>query len=304
MKRKTVCIYYSAAVVIFSLLFSLSISFAFAADDYELYIARGIDNLNKGNYSEALQLLKKALELAPEDREALYYTAVAYSRLGRYRQAEELFLKILKEGGADANVYLELGRLYAARGECLESQKYLSRFISLSDDDALKKHARNLLENCNRPVGRKKLYNLSLTGGGQYDDNVIVEPENPVVAADRKRDGRFVAYLTADATLLETAAISLKAGYNFYQSLHEHLSGFNVQYHKITPSFDITISDAFSVSAGYALEYTVLGKEEYSRFHTYSGKITVKETGKLSTEVIYKYKDHKYWDTDTFKSNS
>ncbi len=302
MKRKTVRTCYSAAVIIFSILFSLSVSFA--AEDYELYIARGIDKLNQGNYSEALDLLKKALALAPEDREAVYYTAVAYSRLGRYGRAEDLFLKILKKGGTDASVYLELGRLYTARGECRESQKYLSRFISLSDDDALKKYAGDLLEKCGRSAGEEKAYNLALTAGGQYDDNVIVESENPVVAADRKSDGRFVTYLTADAVLLETGAIGLKAGYNFYQSLHRYLSGFNVQYHKIMPSVDITLSDAFSVSAGYTLEYTLLGEEEYSRFHTYYGKITFKETGKLSTEIIYEYKDQKYWDTDTFKANS
>ncbi len=302
MKRKTVCIYYSAAVVIFSLLFSLPVSFA--AGDYELYIAQGIEKLNEGNYGEALELLKKAIESAPENREALYYAAVAYSRLGRYGEAEELFLEILKKGGADANVYLELGRLYNARGECPESQRYLSMFISLTDDDALKKYAENLPEDCSRPAGRRKAYNLAITAGGQYDDNVIVEPENPAIAADRKRDRRFVAYLTSDAALFETGGISLKAGYNFYQSLHEHLSGFNVQYHKITPSLDVTISGAFSVTAGYTLEYTLLGEEEYSRFHTYHGRITLRENGKLSTEAIYEYKDRKYWDTDTFKSNS
>ncbi len=302
MKRKIVCICSSAAVLIFSLLFSLSMSYA--AGDYELYIARGIEKLNKGNYSEALDLLKRALELSPEDTEAAYYTAVAYSRLGEYEQAEELFLKILKKDEADVNVYLELGRLYNAKRECLKSRKYLSRFISLSNDEALKKYAKNLLEDCSRSALKKKSCYLNLTAGGQYDDNVIIEPQNPAVAADRKSDGRFVAYLTAGADLFEKGPVALKAEYNFYQSLHEHLSKFNLQYHKITPSLDIAFSDVFSTSVGYTLEYTLLGKEQYSRFHTYFGKIIVMESAGLSTEAIYEYKDHKYWDTDMFRSNS
>lgn len=67
---------------------------------------------------------------------------------------------------------------------------------------------------------------------------------------------------------------------------------------------EVDVSEVFKPSAGYSLEYTLLGGELYSRVHTYYANVTVKESEKFSTEAIYEYRDHKYWNSDLFQSSS
>ncbi|GBD95914.1 MAG TPA: tetratricopeptide repeat protein [Nitrospirae bacterium] len=207
-------------------------------EDYELFIAEGIQKINEGKFSEALGLLKEALKLSPDSSEAAYYAGIAYSNPGNYKGAEA------------------------------------------------------------------KPYELSISAGGQYDSNVILETSNPPVGADRKSDARALVYITSGATLFKRGRAKLKADYNFYQSIHKHLNDFNVQYHKITPVLEIAASGIFKPSVGYSLEYTLLAGELYSRVHTSYGKVTVTEGEKLSTEVIYEYRDNKYRDSNKFQTNS
>ena len=82
-----------------------------AADNYDLYVAKGIQNINEGEYTEAVEVLQKASELAPDDPEVVYYSAVAYSRTGDYEKAKELFLRILRDDPSALNAYLEIGRI-------------------------------------------------------------------------------------------------------------------------------------------------------------------------------------------------
>lgn len=274
-----------------------------SAEDYDLYIARGIQKINEGEMNDALEFLKKALELSPENPEATYYAGIAYSRLDNYKEAEDLFFKTLQLDDTAIDVYLELGRLYYVTSRCDKSEEFLSKFMSLSEDESSKTYATRLVKTCGKEV-KERPYRLNIAFGSQYDSNVILEPSNPPVDADRKSDTRALAYITSGATLFEKEAFKLKADYNFYQSLHVHLSNYNVHYHKITPALEIAVSDIFKPSVGYSFEYTLLGGNRYSRYHTYYGKVSMQESKQLSAEAIYEYKDLKYWDSDLFKTNS
>jgi len=294
--------YFRLLLLIVLLFFVISPLHA-GAEDYDLYIAQGIEKINQGKMKDALEFLKKALELSPENPEATYYTGVAHSRVGSYKEAEGLFLKTLQLDETALDVYLELGRLYYLTSRCDKAEDSLSLFIERSEDKALTGYATRLIEGCTGEA-EEKPYELNITLGGQYDSNVIIEPENPIVRADKKSDFRAIVYLTAGATPLDGRLIRLNVDYNFYQSLHSDLSDFNVQYHKITPELEIVLSDIIKPSAGYSLEYTLFGGELYGRIHTYYGKVTVKEGEKLSTEAIYEYRDQNYWNSDLYQSNS
>ncbi|VAX32437.1 hypothetical protein MNBD_NITROSPIRAE02-107 [hydrothermal vent metagenome] len=293
------CLYLS---LIFLLLLAAFPLYA-GAEDYELYIAEGIQKINQGRTEDAVVLLKKALQLSPEDPEALYYAGIAYSRNGDYKEAENLFLQTLQMDETAANVYFELGRIYYVTSRCDELEDLFSGYKDLSVDNSLKENAAELVEGC-RKKAEEKPYWFNVSAGSQYDSNVILEPSNPPVSAERKSDSRAVLYLTSGAVLLKDRVIRLTLDYNFYQSLHMNLNEFNVQYHEITPALEVTFSEALRSSIGYSLEYTLLGSELYSRFNTLYAKFTVRESEKLSTDVIYEYGSHKYWDSDIFKTNS
>ena len=300
MKKKTMYFLFPMAIVIF--LLSVSITGLHAAEEYELFIAQGIEKINEGKYSEAAEILEKALAAAPDNIEAIYYSAMAYSRLGELGKAERLLLKIRSEDKPDANVYFELGRIYYSRGDCRRAERNLKKSISISGDAKSESYADSLIKDCYERGGEKR-FKADLTIGGQYDSNVVLEPDNPFITEDRKSDWRAVALIKVGAKVFENNAVLIRADYNFYQSLHAKLDNFDVHYHKVTPSVELNASDVVRPSVGYKYEYIIFGGDEYGVIHTFFTKVNIKENMDFSTDVIFEFSDQKYWDTDDFLNN-
>jgi tetratricopeptide (TPR) repeat protein len=276
----------------------------YAAEKSEVYIAQGIVKINAGQYSEALELLEKALELSPDNTEAEFYTAVAYARLGQLSKAERLFKEIVKEEKFSSNVYLEMGRISYSRGECRSAENYLTTFNELSDDAVAKGYADSMIEGCTKMRADKKPYKLELSVGGQYDNNVILEQSNPPINVGEKDDSRLVALITAGARVFENKSSRVQVDYNFYQSLHGNLDEYNVHYHRLSPSLELTLSDIIKPTLGYKFEYIDFGGDEYGLIHTYFTEINIKESRSCSLDAIYNYKDNDYKDTGEFTDNS
>jgi tetratricopeptide (TPR) repeat protein len=304
MKRKSVYSFVSAVVSLFILIISISTINA-AENNYELFIAQGIEKIGDRQYSEALELFQKALTMAPEDTEALYYTAVAYTRLGELDKAEELFLKI-EDTSSVPNVDFELGRIYYVKADCDKTSSHLSKFVSSSDDESLIDYANSLMKDCLEPdvAEEEKPYRLNVTVGAQYDDNVTVEPNNPILPEDqRQEDGMIITYLDAGADLLNKGKIKIKADYSFYHNFHFDLNDYNIQYHKVSPSVEIQMTDIITPAIGYTYEYTSFGGDSYSQVNTFFTSVLIREGKEHSTDVIYKYRDLDYDDTDLFTDN-
>ncbi len=306
MKRKNVYSCFSVVVALFVLITSVSAINA-AENNYELYVAQGIEKIGDRQYSEALELLQKALEMAPEDTEVLYYTAVAYTRLGELDKAEELFLRI-EDTASVPNVDFELGRIYYVKTDCDKTSSHLSRFVSSSDDESLIDYANSLIKDCLEPdtaEEEEKPYRLNVTVGVQYDDNVTVEPNNPIVPEDQRReDGMVIAYLDTGAVLLDKGKIKVKADYSLYHNFHFDLNDYNIQYHKVSPSVEIQLTDIITSSIGYVYEHTLFGGDRYSRGNTGFVSVNVKEGKGHSTDLSYKYRDLKYDDSALFTENA
>ena len=282
----------------------IPVSSVFAAEDFEVYLAKGIEKINEGQHDEAIEDLKKAGSLAPDNIEVKFYLALAYARIGELEQAEALFQKVLKEDESADTVHLELGRIYYVKEECSKSAEYLTRYIALTDDEDFKKYAQSLMEECGDRTKQKKPYYLNATAGYQYDDNVIVEPENPSITADSKSDSRVIAYLDASATLLDKGIVHVKTDYNFYQSLHFDLDDFNIHYHKIKPKLEFQVSDIVKPTVGYAYEYTLLGGDRYGGTNVVFADVAITEGEKFSTDLKYEYRNFKYWNSEIFPTNS
>jgi len=275
-----------------------------AANEYDVLISKGIEKINEGKYSESLEFLQKAIGMAPDDAEARYYAGVAFSRLGEMSRAEELFLGVLKNKEYTSNAYLELGRLYYIQEKCDKAEEYLRKFISFSEEPDARSYAESLISDCYGKGYEEKPYKMNVSVGTQYDTNVILEPTNPSITKERKRDGRAVALVNAGARLYRSKAARFDLDYDFYQSLHIHLSGFNVQYHKLSPNIELRLSDAIRPSAGYSVEYIYFGGDKYGTIDTYMANLKVREGANTSTNFTYEFRQNRYKDTDLFESNS
>ena len=274
-------------------------------EDAELYVAKGIQKINEQNYSAAIILLNKATKISPNSVEAVFYSGVAYSGLEDYEKAEPLFYRVLQLDKDAVEAYFELGRIYYLTSDCSKSSGNFSRFISLSAESPLREQAKKMRKDCEKDVKGEKRYKLDIAIGGQYDSNVILEPDNPppVSTTGDADDVRGFIYVSAGATIYEIGPAKLKADYKFYQSLHADLDDYNIHYHNINPSIVVDILEPLQATAGYTLTYTLFGNELYSRVHIYQGKLKLKEGKHLSTEAIIEYKDNTYWDAPLFSTN-
>lgn len=77
-----------------------------------VFVARGVLAYDEKRYEDALESLREALRLEPDNVDALYYTGLTNIALKRYDQATEALERALKREPRDQSVLFQLGALY------------------------------------------------------------------------------------------------------------------------------------------------------------------------------------------------
>jgi Flp pilus assembly protein TadD len=86
----------------------------FVAADQVLPAAR--KNFKEDNFGYSAAYYKRALELTPNDDEALVGLAASYDRLRRFDLSDRVYAQLLKVDGGSAQYYNNLGYSYMLRG--------------------------------------------------------------------------------------------------------------------------------------------------------------------------------------------
>ena len=84
----------------------------------------GLSYNNNGEYQKALETLKKALELFPNDISILYCIGIVYTDNNEYQKAIDVFLEIKKIYPKYKDVLERLVDLYKKIGRYDETKKY------------------------------------------------------------------------------------------------------------------------------------------------------------------------------------
>ncbi|MBW2262540.1 MAG: tetratricopeptide repeat protein, partial [Deltaproteobacteria bacterium] len=132
----------------------------------EPYMNLGAVMTRMGAAREAVQVLEKALTLAPGDPGVLNNLGIAYSRMLELGKAEE-FLRTAVEADPDlASAHSQLGRVLRLAGKLTESLEAHDRAVALVPDRARfhARRARTLLE-----LGKKKEANATLDAAEKLD---------------------------------------------------------------------------------------------------------------------------------------
>jgi len=87
-----------------------------------------------GNYEPAIEAFKKVISIEPEDYMALYNLGLVYMLTDKRGQALELFLKADKINGAAYEVAFQTGKLYLESGDPEKARIYLQRAESLEPE--------------------------------------------------------------------------------------------------------------------------------------------------------------------------
>ena len=96
---------------------------------------QGQDEHAKGNFAKAVELYDRAIKLLPEFAEAEFQKGNAYLSLGKKPEAETAFRRAVEIRGDWTLALAALGTALERRGEYVESEKLLSKAVSLDDSN-------------------------------------------------------------------------------------------------------------------------------------------------------------------------
>ena len=101
----------------------------------EIFSSLGYCYSSLGKYEESLQFYKKALLIAPCQRENLVNLACIYARMGEHTKALEILKKLLRVNPSDANLFNNIAWIYENLKNYWEAEKNYYRGLALAPKD-------------------------------------------------------------------------------------------------------------------------------------------------------------------------
>ncbi len=296
-------ILFIASLMAFFLCFFPSGSRASEAS-YEKHLAKGVAGLDANDFGAAVREFKAALNEKPDDAVATLYLGIVLSRSGD-KDAGAVLRKALSMRPSDPRANLELGvydfdvMLYTQAREYFESAARLAPGTEISAT------AEEYLERM-KQRGIARRWSLDLSLGGQYDSNVILNPDvGPLPQGiSGKSDWRAVAYLRGRYTIFASNSVESSVGYNLYQSLHAKLSDFNVSQHVFDLSTTYRITPVLRLRGIYSFEYVLVGGNGYDFAHMLAPALVFDEGKGFSSTIEYRYRKEHFMNASFFTDNS
>jgi Flp pilus assembly protein TadD len=221
----------------------------------------GIAYFDSGQYAIARTWLQRAREQPADRFIASYFLGLALYRLRDYAAAQAS----LKEAEPDpelrssAHYYeglalLKQGQPGAARAELAavaraQPQTEMGRLAQVYSGAEIRQPPAVLA------ARRLKPWSVYAGSAFQYDSNVVLAPSDSELKTlqgiGRTDDGRAVIEAGGDYVLLDSDVGSVRAEYDFYQSMHFHLNKFDLQGHRVRLD-----ARAQRAQFGYGLAFT------------------------------------------------
>jgi tetratricopeptide (TPR) repeat protein len=203
----------------------------------------GVAYFDSGQYTTARMWLQRAHDQPADRFIAAYFLGLTLYRLGDYAAAQAAF----KEAEPDpelrpeAHYYeglalLKLGKPRLARAELAEAAREQPQTeIGRLAQEYTRGEVRQ------PPVAvaaaRKKPWSVYAGLAFQYDSNVQLAPSDSELKTEqgigRESDGRTAIEAGGDYVLLDSDLGSVRAEYDFYQSVHFNLTDFDLQGHRV-----------------------------------------------------------------------
>ncbi len=256
----------------------------------------GIAYFDAGQYPAAKTWLERAHQQISDRFAAAYFLGLTLYRLGDDAAA----VSSLNEAKADpelrpsAQYYAGLAQL--RQGNAAAARAELAETAHARPDTEVGKAAQNYgaavpPEAMEGKPG--KPWSVYGELDFQYDTNVVIAPsDSQVKAADgisHQDDGRAVIAAGGEYTLLDTNVGSVRAEYDFYQSVHFNLTEFDLQGHRGRLDF---ASAAGPVNYGFSGAYDVYLLNYQSFYHAPFATpwIALAEGSRAATQIYYTFR--------------
>jgi tetratricopeptide (TPR) repeat protein len=296
-----------------------------ADESAEGHLNIGLAHSKKGEYEQAIISYERALEMDPDLEGARLNLGISYFKLQSFDLAVATFQQILartpddssalifmglslqgqeqyeksipyfeKAGKFDADfeqlALFNVGKAHFHLGDNKQAAENLNQAIRVDPSDELADGAKVLLKIIadKKP---EKPWSLAFHTGFEYDDNITVSELDQTTGLD---DFSYIFEFAGAYKLQITPKFELEAGYDFYQSLHDDLSAFDIQSH------------IFSLNGSYELENldlgllsmynrTTLGAADFLEIYSTSPSVGFSVTDTWYATANYSYKSTNFF---------
>ena len=202
----------------------------------------GVAYFDNGDYTAAKRWLERAYQQGNERLVCAFFLGVTLYRLGDEASA----LPYLNEAKADPEVHAAAayyaGLVLAHQGDTAAAS---GAFAEVAKEQPQSEIGRAALRyggqaEARQPpsltgLGVKKPWSVYGSAAFEYDSNVLIAPSNSAFPGSGSREGDGAAVIGAGGsyTLLDTSFGSLRASYDFSQSIHFKLTEFDLQGHRL-----------------------------------------------------------------------
>jgi len=295
------------------LVFTASASYADFAPDREVNLSKGIASIDSREYDDAVAIFREILKTNPDDTQAMLMLGIALNRKGALRDAESTLKDVANRQYDLARTNYELGVVYYKQGNYSAAREYFKKAEQSMPDPSLTSSIAGFNEDIENREHTKR-FNLQTTAGLQYDSNVTLRgsDEDKFVkrnkglfekeSADRA-DARVVLFLKGSA-LITNAPVRTEASYSFYQSLHSHISSYNVQNHEVELKASYSPMNRVLLEAQYLLDYTFLGNDDFSNIQTLRPSIRLMLIDNMPTTIVFAYAKKNFFNSERIEDNA
>ncbi len=251
-----------ATAFLFAFVYLSCPRFCLAEETVEGFLTQGLTFSNEGKHEQAIASFKRALELDPDFHDARLNLGIVYFKLPSLDLALETFQQVLDQDPDNSSALIFLGLSFQGQEQYEKSIPYFEKAGNLDPDfhqlalfnigkaHAQMKNQEKAEENWNAAIkidptteiakgaqallkvqnGEKsnKPWSLAFGAGFQYDDNITVDARN---LTTNQGDFSYIAEFSGAYKILQAPKYELEAGYDFYQSIHDNLSAFDLQTH-------------------------------------------------------------------------
>ncbi len=290
----------------------------------------GLNYIKLGNDQKAIEQFKDAVTYLPKMKEALIelihclYRSdeleeakkwIAEAESEGIRQAQISFLKglvLLKEKKFDAALELfqkakildpsleqasqyQIGVIHLKREDLSRAEKAFNEVIDLQPASDLAQYADEYIDAVRKRQEALRPWKISYKTTWQYDDNVILQPENSSLASDitKQSDWRIIYDLKTEYTRRFEGPFRFKARYDFSYSKQNRLGYYNTMIHSanLQPTLYFKKS-TLSFPASYS--HTIVDDRSYLSNHSLEAvyNFTLGKVQMGQTYLRYDYKDY------------
>lgn len=239
--------------------------------DYsQVFMDLGIAYHNRKNYSEALSNFNKAIYADPGNGAALFFQGLALQGLKKVDQAINSFNTA---GSMDPDfeqlAKFNIGLLKYKAKQFEEAKVQFEACIKANPESNTASSAREflgLIENQKPP----KPWRVSLRGGASIDDNVTLTDLNLTTGI-----GDLLTFYSFSGSYQfePIKTFTLDTGYDFFTSIYDNLHQFDMQIHSgfvnATKSFDDV-----DLKMGYTFNYIKLDEIDFEYIHTFNSGVS------------------------------